>query len=126
MSPLPTGKPILPITPTVDEHHNPTLCHCCGRHAVGIGFGDPSRGDPKYLCGQCVLLVEQLRTVRRMDAYELIALDAAVDRVGEWIESRGIGTELSYYDELDRRMLVKAAVEGFGDGLRAALKEAPF
>lgn len=126
MSQIPRSQPVTPFSPTQDADKNPTLCHCCGRHAVGIGFGDPSKGDPKYLCTQCVLLIEHIRTARRMDLYELAALDAAVDRVGEWIEARGIGTELSYYDDLDRRMLVKAAVEGFGDGLRAALKDSPF
>lgn len=126
MSPIPRKQPVTPFTPTVDTDHNPTICHCCGRHAIGIGFGDASKGDPKYLCTQCVLLVEKIRSVRRMDVYELQALDGGVDRVGEWIGARGAGTDLQYYDELDRRMLVKAAVEGFGDGLRAALKEPPF
>lgn len=35
-------------------------------------------------------------------------------------------TGLSVHDELDRRMIAKAAVEGFGRGVRNALSEAPF
>lgn len=124
MTRLPTGKPILPFTPTEDENHNPTICRVCARRALGIGIGAPKQ-DPGYLCGECVLLIEELRQVRRMDQYELQALDGAVDAVGEYIATHGV-TDLQFYDELMQRMLVKAAVQGFGDRLRRLLKEAPF
>lgn len=120
-----TTKPLLPFTPTVDDNDNPTVCRCCGRHAIGIGVGDPKK-DPGYLCTECVLLVEHVRSARRMDIFELVALDGGVDAVGEYIESIGGLTELADFDELQRRMLVKAAWQGCADGLRKALKEAPF
>ncbi|NZD50522.1 hypothetical protein [Rhizobium leguminosarum] len=125
MTKLP-GKPILPIHPTVDETGQPTVCNCCGRRAWGIGIGK-GNGDPQYLCGECVLLVEELRKVRRWDVYELQALDGAVDEMGNYIEERGL-TDLQYYDELDQRMLAKSAVVGFIDRLRQLVRDgaAPF
>jgi hypothetical protein len=126
MSKIPTGKPILPFSPTVDENHNPTVCHCCGRRAIGIGIGAPKQ-DPQYVCGECVLLVEELRKVRRLDVYELAALDGGIDAVGEYIAAKGI-SDLAYFDELDQKLLVKAAWMGCVDRLRQLLREgsAPF
>jgi hypothetical protein len=125
MSKIPTGKPIIPFSPTVDDTGQPTVCHCCGRRAIGIGIGAPKQ-DPAYVCGECVLLVEELRKVRRLDVYELAALDGAVDAMGDYINAKGL-TDLQYYDELDQRLLAKAAVMGFADRLRKLLREeAPF
>ncbi|WP_245304983.1 DUF6511 domain-containing protein [Rhizobium leucaenae] len=72
------------------------------------------------------MAIDDYKKIRNLDAYELAALDGGVDAVGEWIAERGIGTELSVYDELDQRMLVKAAWEGCARRLREVLKEAPF
>lgn len=125
MTPLPTGKPILPFTPTVEDTGQPTVCHCCGRRAIGIGMAQ--KGDPQYVCGECILLVEELRKVRRLDLYELAALDGGVDAVGEYIAQKGI-TDLAFMDELDQRLIVKAAWMGSVDRLRKLLREgsAPF
>lgn len=44
--------------------HDPADCHVCGRHAVGVGVG-PTRAsseDPRWLCAECALLVEHIRT----------------------------------------------------------------
>lgn len=176
------GKPILPITPTADEHGNPTICRCCPRRAIGAGVGLTSRhdSDPGFLCSECLMLIETIKTVRRFDVYELHALDAAVEAVSEyrkqfgfqfphatrdqnaltagmdagggWLAERGVSdlstlseeqvldfvkaifsgclaglAEVDNFDELDGRMMVKAAITGFGDGLRKLLREeAPF
>lgn len=128
MSPLP-GKKILPITPTADEDHSPTTCQACGRVALGIGRAIKQGGkmmDPGYLCRQCVVAVSDLSKMDRLSAYELRALDAGVESVGEYISENGGVTDLAYMDELGARMLVKAAWEGCIKGVRAALKEAPF
>lgn len=128
MTAIPSTKPILPFTPTEDEHGNPSICRCCGRRAIGIGIGlGRPKDDPGYLCGECVLLIEELRKVRRLDVYEMKALDAGVEAVGEYIATHGI-TDLSFFDELMQRMLVKAAWVGCADGLRKLVKEgsAPF
>ena len=63
----------------------------------------------------------------RLSVYELRALDAGVAAVGEYMEERGLwGVGLESFDELDRRMLVKAAWAGCAQGVREALKDAPF
>jgi hypothetical protein len=120
------AKAMLPMKPTVDDQGNPTICHCCGRRSIGIGLGGPKQ-DPQYVCGECVLLVEELRKVRRLDVYELAALDGAVDAMGDYINAKGL-TDLQFYDELDQRLLAKAAVMGFADRLRKLLRDgaAPF
>ncbi len=119
------AKAMLPMKPTADDQGNPTICHCCGRRAIGIGMAP--KGDPQYVCGECVLLVEELRKVRRLDVYELAALDGAVDAMGDYINAKGL-TDLQFYDELDQRLLAKAAVMGFADRLRKLLRDgaAPF
>lgn len=112
------------FTPTSLPSGQPTTCRCCGRHARGIGVGTGK--DPGYLCGECILLVEEISRVRRMDPYELQALDGGVDAVGEYIESLGGKTELADFDELEQRMLVKAAWQGCADRLRALIKKGDF
>lgn len=127
MTKLPTGKPIIPFTPTVDATGDPTTCFCCGMRAVALGI-NPKPGDPQYLCRRCIVAIDDYKKIRRLDEFELAALDGGVDAVGEYIEQRGLGPDLSLYDELDQRMLVKAAVVGFSDRLRKLIAEgsAPF
>lgn len=131
MSALPTklpGKPILPITPTADEHGNPTVCRICSMRSLGIGAGYQSKHDkdPHFLCVECAALVETVRSMRRFDQYELRALDGCLDAVGAFLDERGI-TDLALLDELDARMLCKRVVMAFGDTLRRLLREeAPF
>lgn len=128
MAPLP-GRNILPIIPTVDEDNNPTTCIACGRIAIGIGRAVKQGGkilDPGFMCQGCISKIGDISKLDRLSVFELQALDAGVDSVGEYIVERGIGTDLSVYDELDQRMLVKAAWEGCIRGVREALKSAPF
>lgn len=107
------------------SEHDPTTCYVCTRHAIGIGVG--SFKDPKWICHECALVIEDVVRVKNFDAYELKALDGAVDAVGEFIESIGGKTELSDYDELEQRMLCKAAITGFGNRLRSLIRSgAPF
>lgn len=115
------------FTPTAAPNGDPTTCHCCGRHATGIGVGNPAK-DPRYLCGECVLLIERIREVRGWSPYELQAIDGGVEAVGEFIESLGGKTELADFDEFERRELVKAAWRGSADTLRKILENglAPF
>jgi hypothetical protein len=67
-----------------------------------------------------------LTKLDRVSLYEVKALEAGVEAVGEWIAANGGLTELSHYDELMQKMLVRAAWEGCARGVREALKEAPF
>ncbi|MEB2845908.1 DUF6511 domain-containing protein [Endobacterium cereale] len=121
------GKAVLPIAPTCDEIGAPTTCKACGRIAMGIGVGFKTKSDedPGYLCKGCITAVSDLSKMDRLSLFELQALDAGVEAVGEYIGEHGV-TELLHFDELMQRMLVKAAWEGCIRGVRAALKEAPF
>ncbi len=122
---------ILPITPTADADDNPTTCMACGRIAIGVGRAIKKGGrviDNGFLCKGCITAVSDLSKMDRLSVYELRALDAGVDAVGDWIAEHGI-TDLAHYDDLMQRMMVKAAWEGCIRGVRAALKddrESPF
>jgi hypothetical protein len=122
----------LPFTPTADANGEPTVCHICGMRSDLCGLGSErlrqrGRDDPRYICVECVLIVERIRSARRLDQFELRALDGGVDAVGEYLETIGI-YDLTLMDELNRRMIVKAAWQGSADALRRALSEgvAPF
>jgi len=110
-------------TPTTTN--DPADC-ICGRHAIGLGIDLP-RQPPLWLCTECSYLMEEIKRIRRFDPYELKALDGGVEAVGAYLESIG-KTELSEFDELERRMLVKAAWQGCADELRRLIRngEAPF
>lgn len=128
MTPLPLGKTILPISPTEDEHGNPTVCRVCSMRASGVGVGYTNKHDkdPGYLCIECAALLETVRDMRRFDVYELKALDGCLEELGAIIDERGI-SDLNHFDELDAKMLCKRIVMAFGDTLRRLLRsETPF
>ncbi|MFC0245804.1 DUF6511 domain-containing protein [Falsochrobactrum ovis] len=103
---------------------NPDQCHVCARRAVGLGV--QQKYEPiRWLCKECADIAEHIRHRRRLDPYELRALDYGVEAVGEYLQQIG-KTDLAECDELEARMLVKAAWEGCGRGVREALSEAPF
>lgn len=103
---------------------NPDQCHVCARRAVGLGV--QQKYEPiRWLCKECADIAEHIVNRRRLDPYELRALDFGVDAVGEYLRSIQ-KTDLKEMDELEARMLVKAAWEGCGRGVREALKEPPF
>lgn len=124
MTPLPLGKPILPISPTEDEHGNPTVCRVCSMRAFGVGVGYTHKHDkdPGYLCIECAALIETVRDMRRFDLYEIKALDGCLEELGAIIDERGI-SDLNHFDELDAKMLCKRIVMAFGDSLRRLLRE---
>lgn len=102
----------------------PAICNCCGRHAIGIGVGDAK--EPRYLCHECVLLIEQIKRVRRFDPYELEArlggLEAAEPLVDEF------GSDLAEWSEEQVLMFCGAIWKGCADRLREVIRkgEAPF
>ncbi len=61
----------------------------------------------------------------RVSLYEVKALESGVEAVGKWLEEKGI-TDLALMDELDAKLLVRAAWEGCARGIRESLREAPF
>lgn len=121
-------KPATPITPTVDKDGTPTVCNCCGRRAIGVGIGNPLKEDPRYLCPQCLLIVEKIKSIKRLDIYETQAINGGVDAIGDWIDANGGVTDLAYYDELMQLQLVRACWIGCTDRLRKLLEDgcAPF
>lgn len=125
MAAIPGMKSATPFLPTVDATGSATTCFCCGMRAQALGI-NPGKGDPQYICRRCAVAIDDYKKIRRLDDYELAALDGGVDAVGEWIAENGGVTELAHYDELMQRLLVKAAWEGCARRLREVLKEAPF
>lgn len=128
MAPLPSTP--RQHTPTVDAYDNPTCCYVCGMRAVALGVNPTYKkptDDPHYICKRCAMAIDDYKKIRRLDDYELMALDGGVDAVGEYIAEHGV-TDLAHYDELMQRMLVKAAWEGAAGRLRKLLSEneAPF
>lgn len=126
MAAIPGKKSVTPFTPTVADNGDPATCFCCGMRAVGIGI-NANQKDPGYLCKRCIVAIDDYKKIRRLDDYELKALDGGVDAVGDWIAEHGV-TDLAHYDELMQRMLVKAAWEGAARRLRELISsgEAPF
>lgn len=110
-------------TPTTTQ--DPTSCHVCGRHAVGIGLGR-TVSDPRWLCKQCVEIVEHIRSAKRLDAYELKAraggMDAAAGLVQEY------GANLAEWEEDQVLNFCGAVWRGCSDRLRELIVEgsAPF
>jgi hypothetical protein len=119
------AAPLLPITPTADANGAPTCCAACGGLAFGIGRYVGTNKDPSFLCKNCIVAVGDLTKLDRLSIYEVKALDNAVDAVGEYLDTIGI-YDLSLMDDLNRRMIVKAAVMGFAQGVRDSLRDAPF
>lgn len=103
---------------------DPTTCHICttGR-AIGVGLGLTSKHDkdPKWVCAPCALIIEDIRRIKRMDVYEQAALDKVDDIAGDYCADHG--TDMAAMDELTRRMLWKAVVQGYGNALRAEIRE---
>lgn len=110
------------------SQHEPTTCHVCGvGRAIGIGIGFTSNRDkdPKWLCAPCSLMIEDIRRIKRMDAYEHKALDKVDEIAGEYAADHG--TDMAAMDDLTRRMLWKTVVQGYGAALRDAIRnQAPF
>jgi len=112
--------------PTVAPNGDPTTCWCCGRHAVSLGVGNPGKGDPRYLCAECIPLLEYIKDVRRWDAYEQKALEFVDEATGEYAAQHG--TDIAEYDEPTRRGLWRTAIQAHQDGIRRLVTdgEAPW
>lgn len=102
------------------SEHEPSACHVCGRHAIGVGTGNPAK-DPRWLCHECVDILEHIRSVRRFDAYELKAraggMEAAAPLVQEY------GADLSQWEEEQVLMFCGAVWRGCADRMRALIKD---
>lgn len=112
------------FTPTQDDSKNPTTCFTCGRHALGMGIGDP-RVDPKYLCEECSMMMRQIKSIRQFNTFEKAAVAYAVDAVGPFIKR--YGSDLAEWEEEAAEEFIQAIWVACGDGLRRAVaEEVPF
>lgn len=104
----------------------PAVCWCCGQRASGIGVGKKkwNRGDFRWLCSACEELIPKLAEAShsKMDILEAEALNGGIDAVGDYLDLIGV-TDLSLMDELDAKLIVKAAWQGSVKRLRELVKE---
>lgn len=98
----------------------PTTCHICQvNRATGIGLS--ARPPHQWICTDCSMLIEDIRRVKRMDAYEHRALDRVDEIAGDFAAEHG--TDMAAMDDLTRRMLWKTVVQGYGNALRSVIRE---
>ena len=115
---------VLPFRPTADNTGYPTACLTCGRHAHGIGIGKP-KGDPHYLCPECMALLTKIKDVTNWNGYERAAVSYAIDAVGPFIEEHG--PDMGEWDLETVEEFVRAVWSSCGDGVRVAVDSgAPF
>lgn len=110
------------------SEHDPANCHICGRHALGIGLEPPRKGEqPRWLCAECLPLLEYIKSVRRLDPYEIKAIEMAGDKAGALLDGWG-KTDLAEMDEGEWREFCKTLCLGFGESMRRLIRdgEAPF
>lgn len=104
----------------------PDACHVCGLHAHGVGLMPDRRGDAiRWLCVECSLILEDIKKIKRMDAYELKARDGGVEAAASVIAA--YGTHLEEYTDEQAAMLAGAIWRGCAARLRELIRdEAPF
>jgi hypothetical protein len=104
--------------------HDPTTCHVCGRQAVGIGIGDLR--DPKWICAECVPLIDYIKSARRPTAYEIKAREGGMEAAAPLVKE--YGPDLSEWTEDQVLMFVGACWRGTADRIRDLIRnqEAPW
>lgn len=116
--------------------NDPADCWACKRMSGGLGLGPPGNNNfskapwatnPRWVCADCVDIAKELRTVRKLDPYELSARRDAVDKIGSFLEEIG-KTDLGDFTEEQALELVTIAINEFGESLRRQVAEhrAPF
>lgn len=115
-----TAAQVLPFRPTVDGTGYPTACLTCGRHAHGIGIGNPPRHDPKYLCPGCMALLTQIKDITNFNGYERAAVEYAIDAVTPFIEKHG--PDMGEWSAEVVEEFVRRLWSACGDGVRDAVE----
>jgi hypothetical protein len=106
----------------------PAECFVCKRRATGLGLGnDRTLARPQWLCVECAMMADQIRNVKRLDMYEVGALNDAGREAGEWLDTIG-KTDLATLSEIEYREFIKRAILAFGNSIREKIREhkAPF
>jgi hypothetical protein len=110
------------------SQHDPADCFFCGQRAIGIGIGfTTSRdNDPRWLCMSCVPLANDIRRLKRPDAYKLKAREGGMEAAGPLVDE--FGTDLGEWSEEQVLMFVGAIWDGCSRRLRELVRNdsAPF
>lgn len=107
---------------------DPSACHICGRHAIGIGLEPASKGQqPRWLCAECLPLVEYVKSIRRFDAYEIKASEMAGDIAGALLDGWA-QSDLGLLSQEQWAVFCRTMCQAFGDSMRHLIRsgEAPF
>lgn len=104
----------------------PETCVCCGRHATGVGFAGRRPDDNRWLCAECLPLIEYVKDIKRWDAYEIKALEAVDEATGDYAADHG--TDIALFDEPTRRGLWTCAIKAHQAEIRRLVRsdDAPF
>lgn len=102
-----------------EEPFNDTACGHCSRMSSGLAYRDGTdRWSPLvYVCKPCSEFMMELRDVRDLERIERDALPGGVALVAKYLAHINC-TNLDDMTEEDALMIVKYAVEGFGDEIR--------
>lgn len=107
--------------------HTPADCHVCGMHAQGVGFEPKRKGEePRWLCGECLLIIEDIRRMKRPDPYELKARAGGMEAAGPLVEQWG--SDLGEWDEEQVLQFCGTIWKGCAAEMRRLIREgeAPF
>lgn len=106
------------------SEHDPTTCYVCTRQAIGIGASP--KPPYNWLCRECVVSIQDLSSIRRPSAYELMARKGGMEAAAPLVEE--YGSDLAEWDETQVLMFVGAVWKGCADELRRLVKDgsAPF
>lgn len=105
--------------------HDPADCHVCGMHAIGIGFSARNPEDVRWLCAECSLILDDIKRIKRMDAYELRARSGGMDAAGPLVEEWG--ADLGEWSEEQVLQFCGVVWKGCANELRRLIRtEAPF
>lgn len=103
--------------------HDPADCWVCSRHAIGVGVGltNPRDKDPKWLCKECIMAIDDLTRIRRPSAYELKAREGGMDAAAPLVEQ--YGSDLAEWSEEQVLMFVGTVWRGCADRMRELVRD---
>lgn len=83
-------------------------------------FGWDGKGDPNFLCENCIPLMAQIKATTRWDVFEQNAIAATIDAVGPLVEE--FGTDLSGWSEAQVEEFIGSVILSFGTAIREQVK----